>query len=246
MDRMLYIAMSGAKELMQAQAVNTNNLANTSTVGFKRDLDAFQAVPIQGPGYDSRAYTEDGGAGTDFTPGPLTTTGRALDVAVNGKGWIAVQAPDGSEAYTRAGELKLTSNGLLTTSQGYPVLGNSGPIAVPPNQQIHIGHDGTITVEPSGQLPSALAVVDRIKLVNPPASNLAKGKDGLMHTRDGQLPPVSADVSITSGALEGSNVNTVDSMVRMIALARQYEMQVKLMKTAENNDQASAQLLQAG
>jgi len=246
MDRMLYIAMSGARELMQAQAVNTNNLANASTVGFKQDLDAFQAVPIAGPGYASRIYTTDGGQGTDTSQGAMMTTDRPLDIAVDGPGWIAVQAPDGREAYTRSGDLRITSNGLLTTSQGYPVLGNSGPIAVPPNQQLHIGHDGTITVEPSGQQPSALAVVDRIKLVNPPRNSLAKGTDGLMHTRDGRVLAPSADVSVVAGALETSNVNTVDALVRMIALARQYETQIKLMKTAENNDQASAQLLLAG
>ncbi|AOV16616.1 flagellar basal-body rod protein FlgF [Acidihalobacter aeolianus] len=243
MDRMLYIAMSGAKEIMLAQANTTNNLANANTVGFKRDLEAFKAIPIEGPGYASRVYTQDEGTGTDFTQGPLITTGRSLDVAINGPGWIAVQGPNGQEAYTRAGELKVNSNGLLTTNQGYPVIGNSGPIAVPPNQKIEIGADGTITVLPSGQQPSALAVVDRIKLVNPPDSQLAKGLDGLMHTRNGQPLQASANVSLVSGALEGSNVNTVNAMVKMISLARQYEMQVKMMKTAETNDQASAQLI---
>lgn len=243
MDRMLYIAMSGAKEILLAQANTTNNLANANTVGFKRDLEAFKAVPIEGPGYASRVYTQTEGTGTDFTQGPLITTGRPLDVALNGPGWIAVQGPNGQEAYTRAGELKINANGLLTTSQGYPVIGNSGPIAVPPHDKLDIAHDGTITVLPSGQQPNALAVVDRIKLVNPPDANLVKGLDGLMHARNGQPLPASADVSLVSGALEGSNVNTVNAMVKMISLARQFEMQVKMMKTAENNDQASAQLI---
>jgi flagellar basal-body rod protein FlgF len=243
MDRMLYIAMSGAKEIMLQQANTTNNLANANTVGFKRDLEAFKAVPIDGPGYASRVYTQDQGVGTDFSAGPTISTGNPLDVAVKGQGWIAVQGPNGQEAYTRAGQLKIDGNGILTTSQGYPVIGNSGPISIPPSDKIDIGSDGTITVRPSGQQPNALAVVDRIKLVNPPASNLVKGASGLMETRNGTPAPADANVNVVSGMVEGSNVNTVESMVRMISLARQYELQVKVMKTSEQNDQASAQLI---
>lgn len=245
MDRMLYIAMSGAKEIMRAQAVNTNNLANANTTGFRADLQAFRSLEVTGPGYESRVYGVARGTGVDFSPGRLVTTGRDLDVAVRGQGWIGVQAPDGGEAYTRAGALQVDSNGLLTTSSGRPVLGNAGPIAVPPYAQIAIGGDGTISVQPLGQAPDTLAVVDRIKLVDPDPAALTKGADGLIHTVNGQpLPPV-ASVQVVSGALESSNVNSIDAMVDMIELARRYEMQVKLMQTAKDNDRAAAQLLQA-
>jgi flagellar basal-body rod protein FlgF len=246
MDRMLYIAMSGAKEIMLQQANTTNNLANASTVGFKRDMEAFKAVPIDGPGYASRVYTQDQGVGTDFSAGPLISTGNPLDIAVKGQGWIAVQGPNGREAYTRAGQLKIDGNGMLTTSQGYPVMGSSGPISIPPSEKIDIGTDGTITVQPNGQKPNALAVVDRIKLVNPPEADLVKSASGLMETRNGAPVAADANVSVETGMVEGSNVNTVESMVRMISLARQYELQVKTMKTAEQNDQASAQLIRLG
>jgi flagellar basal-body rod protein FlgF len=246
MDRMLYIAMSGAKEIMLQQANTTNNLANANTVGFKRDMEAFKAVPIDGPGYASRVYTQDQGVGTDFSAGPLISTGNPLDIAVKGQGWIAVQGPNGREAYTRAGQLKIDGNGMLTTSQGYPVMGSSGPISIPPSEKIDIGTDGTITVQPNGQKPNALAVVDRIKLVNPPEADLVKSASGLMETRNGAPVAADANVSVETGMVEGSNVNTVESMVRMISLARQYELQVKTMKTAEQNDQASAQLIRLG
>ncbi|MEJ2630753.1 MAG: flagellar basal-body rod protein FlgF [Acidihalobacter sp.] len=246
MDRMLYIGMSGAKEIMLQQANTTNNLANASTVGFKRDMEAFKAVPIDGPGYASRVYTQDQGVGTDFSAGPLISTGNPLDIAVKGQGWIAVQGPNGREAYTRAGQLKIDGNGMLTTSQGYPVMGSSGPISIPPSEKIDIGTDGTITVQPNGQKPNALAVVDRIKLVNPPEADLVKSVSGLMETRNGAPVAADASVSVETGMVEGSNVNTVESMVRMISLARQYELQVKTMKTAEQNDQASAQLIRLG
>ncbi len=245
MDRMLYIAMSGAKEIMLQQANTANNLANADTTGFKRDFQAFKAVPIVGPGYASRVYTQDAGVGADFTPGPLIATGNPLDIAIKGQGWIAVQGPNGKEQYTRAGNLHIDANGILTTAQGYPVLGSSGPVSIPPSSKIAIGSDGTITVQPNGQGPNALAVVGQIKLVNPPAKNLIKAADGLMQTRNGQPAPV-ANVSVESGMLEGSNVNTVDSLVHMISLSRQYELQVKAMRTAQQNAQASAQLIKLG
>lgn len=243
MDRMLYIGMSGANEIMLQQQNTVNNLANASTIGFKQDLQAFKAVPINGPGYASRVYTQDAGVGTNFSSGPMIVTGNPLDVAIDGSGWIAVQASNGKEAYTRAGNLHVNANSLLVTARGDLVLGSSGPISIPPSASIVIGSDGTVTARPDGQAPSALAVVGRIKLVNPPASRLVKSPSGLMETKNGTPLPASAEVKLSSGMLEGSNVNMIESMVRMISLARQYEMQVKVMKTADQNAQASAQLL---
>ncbi len=245
MDRMLYVAMSGAKQIMLAQAVNNNNLANVSTAGFRADLDAFRSMPVFGPGYPSRVYTVTERPGTDMSAGALTTTGRELDVAVNGQGWIAVQAPDGSEAYTRAGDLRVSVNGQLETGAGHPVMGNGGPIAVPPFEKIEIGSDGTISILPIGQAPSALAVVDRIKLVNPLQRDMEKGVDGLMRVKgaiNGNVAP-DATVSLAGGVLESSNVNAVEAMVKMIELSRHYETQIKMMRVAQENDVAATQMM---
>lgn len=242
MDRMLYVAMSGAKQIMLAQAVNNNNLANVSTAGFRADLDAFRSMPVFGPGYPSRVYTMTERPGTDMSAGALTTTGRELDVAVNGQGWITVQAPDGREAYTRAGDLRVSVNGQLETGAGHPVMGNGGPIAVPPFEKIEIGSDGTISILPVGQAPSALAVVDRIKLVNPLQRDMEKGVDGLMRVRGSEAAP-DATVSLAGGVLESSNVNAVEAMVKMIELSRHYETQIKMMRVAQENDVAATQMM---
>jgi flagellar basal-body rod protein FlgF len=242
---MLYLAMSSAKQTMVAQAATTNNLANVSTTGFKADLEQFRSMPVYGEGMPSRVYAMSERPGIDTTPGPIATTGRDLDVAIQGEGWLAVQAPDGGEAYTRAGDLRLDANGLLTTGAGHPVLGNNGaPIVVPPAESIQIGGDGTISIRPIGQGANVLAEVERIKLANPAAENLTKGEDGLIRLKEGGAAPADAAVRLVSGALEGSNVSTVEAMVKMIELQRQYEMQVKMMSTAKDNDAASNKLLQ--
>jgi len=241
---MLYLAMNGAKQIMQAQAVNAQNLANANVTGFREDLASFQQMPVDGPGYSSRVYTAGQGMGVNFQAGEIVNTGRELDIAVAGDGWIAVQNPDGSEAYTRAGNMNMSADGLLTTADGRPVIGNGGgPITIPPSEKIEIGEDGTISVRPVGQGAEALVTVDRIKLVKPDIGNMTKGIDGLMYLRDGGTADPVADVSVVSGALEKSNVNTIDAMVNMIGLARQYEMQVKLMSTTKENDTASSRLI---
>jgi flagellar basal-body rod protein FlgF len=191
-------------------------------------------------------YAIAGNNGVDLTPGPVSTTGRDLDVALSEDGLLAVQGPDGKEAYTRAGNLKVDSAGLLQTGGGLLVLGDGGPITVPPYQKLEIGADGTISIQPLGQSPSTLAVVGRIKLVNPPKEQLIKGADGLIHLNDSSIAAADASVHLASGALEGSNVTTVDAMATMIELSRQYEMQVKIMKEAEQNDADSAKLMAMG
>ncbi len=243
MDRMLYIGMSGAKETLLAQALNNHNLANVSTTGFRADLSQARSMPVFGPGLPSRAYALSERPGIDFTPGPLQTTGRDLDVAIRGRGFIAVQAPDGSEAYTRAGDLSISPEGLLVTGTGLPVLGEGGPITVPPAQSIAIGSDGTLSIVPLGQAANTQAAVDRIKLVDPPLEELEKGEDGLFRGPDGATYPADAAVTLVSGALEGSNVSPAQALVRMIELSRQFELQVKAMKTAQENDEATARLM---
>ncbi len=244
MDRFLYVAMTGASELQLAQAVTNNNLANASTTGFKATLASAAYVPIEGPGHeDARVYSMTAGQGIDFTPGGIVQTGRELDVAVDGDGWIAVQAPDGSEADTRAGDFRIDAYGLLTPSTGEPVLGEGGPIAISQYESLEIGRDGTISIRPLGQEASVLSVVDRIRLVSVPQSDLARGTDGLMRVVEGGAAIPDANVKVISRSLESSNVNIVSAMVEMITQARAYEMQIKMLGTAESIDQASQQLL---
>lgn len=245
MDRFLYISMSGAKESMRAQTVNNHNLANVSTTGFRADLDAFQSRAVAGSGYASRAYATDATTGWDQTQGTLLSTSRDLDVGIKGAGWIAVQARDGREAYTRAGDLRVEPSGMMVNGSGHPVLGDSGPISVPPHASITIGTDGTVSIVPLGQGPETMAQVGRIKLVNPPAESVLRGEDGLFRMQDGTDAPADANVQVTSGVLETSNVNIADAMVNMIELSRQFDLQVKAMRTAEENAAAAAQLLKA-
>lgn len=246
MDRLVYVAMSGAKETMRAQAANNHNLANASTVGFRADLSAFQSQAVQGAGLATRVYATDHTLGWDASIGQLQQSGRDLDVAVNGPGWIAVQAADGREAYTRAGDLRVDVNGQLTTAAGQPVLGDSGPLAVPPHGSISVARDGSVAIVPLGQAVTTVATVGRIKLVNPPANALERGADGLFRLRSGSDAPADASVQIASGALESSNVNVAEAMTQMIELARQFDLQVKALRTAEDDAAASARLLQAG
>ncbi|MFO7277864.1 MAG: flagellar basal-body rod protein FlgF [Pseudomonadota bacterium] len=246
MDRLLYVAMTGAKETLRAQGVNNHNLANASTTGFRAELSAFQNRAVTGAGFPSRVYATHSVTGWDTSAGSMISTGRSLDVAVQGDGFIAVQGRDGREAYTRAGDLRVDPSGLLLTGAGHPVLGDGGPITVPPHASIDIAADGSVSIVPLGQGPETTAVVARIKLVNPPPESLERGADGLFRTRDGMDAPADASVRLASGVLESSNVNVAEAMVTMIELARQFEMQVKMMRTAEENADASAQLLRIG
>lgn len=244
MDHNLYIAMSGAKQTLLAQTANANNLANAQTTGFKSDFEQFRSMPVFGPGYPTRVYAMSERPGSDFRMGSIQTTGNQLDVAIKGEGWISVESKDGEEAYTRSGELSITPEGRLLTGGGLPVHGNGGAITIPPAEKIEIGSDGTISIIPLGDNETGLVVVDRIKLVTPELANLEKLNDGLMHTKDGSVADVNADVSLVQGALEGSNVNAVSALVEMIELARNFELQIKMMKSADDNSSVSAKLMQ--
>ena len=243
MDRMLYVAMTGAAETLRAQTVNNHNLANVSTTGFRADLAAFQSRAVDGTGFASRVYATNGTVGWDKTSGALLSTGRDLDIAVNGQGWIAVQGPDGKEAYTRAGNLQVDATGNLLTATGEPVLGDGGPINIPPYSSIFFARDGSISIVAQGQAPDTTATVDRIKLVNPADADIQRSDDGLFRMKNGSAAEPDANVQISSGTLESSNVNTAEAMVHMIELARQFEMQVKAIRTAEENGSAASQLL---
>lgn len=243
MDRMLYVAMSGARETLIAQGSNSNNLANANTPGFLADLQQFRSMPVFGDGHPTRVYGMSERPAIDFSKGSFVHTGGDLDVAVNGTGWLVVQAQDGTEAYTRRGDLMLDANGLLTTGNGLPVIGNGGPIAIPPAEKIEIAPDGTISIRPLGQGAGELAVIDQIKLVNPPQADLEKGNDGLMRLRDGTSAQPDVGTQLVSGSLESSNVNIVDAMVNMIELSRRFELQVKMMKTAQDMENASSSIM---
>ena len=243
---MLYIAMSGAKQNMHALSVTANNLANAKTTGFKADLAQARSMQAFGEGLPSRVFSMTERASQNFDSGSLLSTGRDLDVAITGEGWIAVQSKDGSEAYTRSGHLKLTETGALETNSGELVLGETGPVFLQlPVNNIHISKDGTIMVQPEGAASNIQEEVGRLKLVNPDARDVFKGSDGLFRRKDGNVEPADVAVTVQSGALESSNVNPVGEMTDMIALQRQFEMQLKLMKTAEEIDSASSSLLRA-
>jgi flagellar basal-body rod protein FlgF len=243
MDRLIYTAASGAKHILEQQATTSNNLANVSTTGFRAQLDIFRAAPVQGDGLPTRAFVLDSTAGHDFSSGALQVTGRDLDVAVKGKGWIAVQMADGTEAYTRNGSLQMSPNGLLQTASGHTVAGEGGPIAIPPDATVTVGGDGSISTISKADKPATAAVLGRLKLVNPPEADLVRGDDGLFRLKDGSAAPADPTVAVAGGTLEGSNVSAVDAMVDMISLARSFDTQMSLLKNAENNAAKATQIL---
>ena len=245
MDKLLYIAMTGARENMLAQQIHSNNLANVSTTAFKSDFEQARAMRVMGDGYESRVYAQTERPGTDFESGTLMETGNKLDVAIDGQGWIAVQTPEGGEAYTRAGNLQFNALGQLVNGSGLPVLGNGDvPIQIPSSSQVQISDDGTINILPDGDNATDLVQVDRIKLVNPDPSTVYKGVDGLMRV-DGGLPQLpDLTVRVRSGYLETSNVNAVAELTDIISLSKQFEIQISMMNKAEENSSAAASILE--
>jgi len=241
-DRLIYTAMSGANMLTQRQDTIAHNLANSGTTGFRAELDAFRSVPVYGPGAPTRVSSVETTTGADFTPGALEKTGNALDAAIDGKGFFAVQAPDGSEAYTRDGSFVVGQDGTLQTKSGFAVLGDGGAINVPPNNTLVIGKDGTVTAIPSGGGSQTVALA-RLKLVNPDTSELVRSPDGLFRTRSGDPAPSDATVTVAPETLEKSNVNPVDALVAMIGVARQFDTNMKLLDEADQNATKATQLL---
>jgi len=243
MDRLLYTSMTGMNRTLEAQARNTQNIANLSTFGFKAVLGDADARPVEGDGMASRVNVVSHAPSPDFTPGSMMSTGNTLDIAVQGDGWIVVQDRNGEPALTRRGDLHADSNGLLRTGNGLPVLGDAGMIAIPPYRDVTIGSDGTISVVPLGQGPEAQAILDRIMLVAPDNRALERGPDGLFRMADGSLPPPDAGVQLVSGALEASNVNMAEALVEMVSLSREFEMQARMLRVVDENSEVSARLL---
>jgi len=244
MDKLLYIAMTGAREASYAQATTAHNLANAKTAGFKADLAQFRAMPVYGDGMPSRVFAMSERPGYNLDSGPIETTNNPLDLAIRGPGWFVVQAADGSEALTRRGDLKITADGMLVNGVEQPVLGDGGPIILPPFEKIDIAKDGTITILPLGAEKTATAIVDRIRLVNPPSDSLSKREDGLFSVDEPALLEPDAGVALHAGALEKSNVSVVEELTNMINLSRQFELQIKMMASVEERGQALDRLLQ--
>lgn len=243
MDKAIYMAMVGAKSALHAQAVTSHNLANLSTTGFRADLSAFGWQNIGEEEASVRAIGTQATPGYNSATGPMVNTGHELDVAIQGDGWFAVQAGDGSEAYTRAGAFRLDPAGELRTASGLSVLGDGGPLVVPPHASLTIASNGEITIVPQGQGPEAPAIIGRLKLVNPPVNSLARSSDGLFRLSDGGVAPTDPTVQIATGMLEGSNVNAAQTLVNMIEISRHFDMQMRAIRSIEENANQSANLL---
>ncbi|GMV45767.1 MAG: flagellar basal-body rod protein FlgF [Pseudomonadota bacterium] len=238
MDRLIYIAAAGAQATLARQDVLAGNLANASTAGFRAELQALRAVPVRGDGASTRVYALETTVGYDPRPGPVASTGRALDVALQGNAWLAVQALDGSEAYTRGGALQVGADGQLVTAAGLPVAGEGGPITLPANAGVDVAPDGSVVATVAGSRPQ---VAGKLKLVTPEAP-LVRGADGLFRAAEGELA-ADPQARVQGGALEGSNVSPIESMIGMIAAARQFEQQMKVLQGAEQREQGAAKLL---
>jgi flagellar basal-body rod protein FlgF len=246
MDRLIYIAMTGAQQQFHQQAITANNLANAATPGYKAETSAYRTAEVVGPGLPARAYALASTSGVDLSAAEIQRTGRDLDVAIEGPGFFAVQALDGTEAYTRGGSFRVSPEGELQTRAGLPVLGDGGPVVIPPDSKVTIGPDGTISAVDLGQSAKNVITVGRLKLVNPDRADLVRGADSLFRLRGGGAAEADPNVMVAAGGLEDSNVDTVATMVEMLSLARQYDLHMKILQAADSNAQRANQLLSAG
>lgn len=246
MDRLLFLAMTGAKNIDLQQATTANNLANVNTNAFKADLASFRSLPVVGPGAPTRTYVVDNTIGHDMSQGSLQRTGNPNDFALGSPGFFAVQAADGNEAYTRDGGFVLDANGMMRNRNGLPILGDGGPITVPAGSKVQLGQDGSVMAIPLTGTDRTAQLVGQIKMVNPGDRAVYKGGDGLFRVNGGDTAQADPNVKLVPESLEASNVNAVESLVQMISHGRQYDMNVKMMQTADQNDQKATQLLAIG
>ena len=243
MDRLVYTAYSGLRGRMAAQASIANNMANASTVGFRSDSFNMEQLAGKGAGFDGRALMSEEVVDADRKAGAIVNTGRDLDVAIDGNAWMAVQAADGEEAYTRRGDLSIAPSGVLQTGDGFPVIGNGGPITIPPAAKVTISADGSILVVPPGGDRDKPQIVDRLKLVDPKGTTTLKGMDNLLRVKDGGTLPANLDATVKTGSLEQSNVNVTETLIQMIENQRSYEIQAKMLNTAKDLDEGGASLM---
>ncbi len=245
MDKLVYTAATGLRAHMAAQAAIANNMANASTTGFRADRVVFDRIELKGGGrtIEARAPTAEEVTDADRTPGAIQQTGRALDVAVAGRDdWLAVQAADGQEAYTRRGDLEVAPSGVLQTGDGFIVMGEGGPITLPPYKSVTIAGDGTISIVPTSG-DGQPQIVDKIKLASAKGSDTVKGLDNLLYVRGGGSLPANLEAKVQGGALEGSNVNMTQALVDMIENQRSYEVTANMMKSAKDMDESGASLM---
>ncbi|AHG22047.1 flagellar basal body rod protein FlgF [Chania multitudinisentens RB-25] len=248
MDHAIYTAMGAARQTLEQQSVTANNLANASTPGFRAQLLALRAVPVAGPSVPTRTLVAASTPGVDLRQGPLNYTERPLDVALQQDGFLVVSQPDGSEAYSRNGNIQISATGQLIV-QGRPLLGDGGPIDVPPQAQLTIAADGTISALNPGDPPNTLAQIGRLKLVKAAAFEVIRGDDGLFHLsaatqqQRGTTLPNDPQVRVMPGVLEGSNVKPTETMVEMIANARRFEMQMQVIQSVDENAQRANAVL---
>ncbi|WP_340313853.1 flagellar basal-body rod protein FlgF [Rhizorhabdus argentea] len=244
MDKLIYSSLSAMRAAMARQTTTANNLANINTAGFRGEMSSSTALYLKGDGFEARATNSGEVVSADMSEGTVSETGRNLDVAIQGKdSFLAVQSREGDEAYTRRGDLKLSDSGLLTTGDGLPVLGDGGPITLPPYDKLTIASDGTISIVPQGADPSQIQTVDRLKLVATNGTDIAKGLDGLFRPRNGGTLAPDPQANVRQGAIEGSNVNASATLIDMIEASRDWDMQVKMMSSAQDIDKASADLM---
>ena len=243
MDKLIYTAMVSGKHTMAQMDTVTHNLANISTDGFKAQVDSFRAVPKLGTDLPVQTFVVNATIGADLSSGVIHETGRALDVAVQGSGWLVVKGADGKDAYTRAGSLKTDANGVLQTQRGLNVVGSTGDITIPPDVTLTIAKDGTIATIPVGNVVANSDLIGQLKLVNPPDNTLVRGDDGLFRTKDGSQPEADPNVAVVSGSIESSNVNPVESLVNMITLARAFDLHMQLLTNAQTNDAKASTIL---
>jgi flagellar basal-body rod protein FlgF len=244
MDKLIYSSLSAMRAAMARQTTTANNLANINTAGFRAEMSSSTALWLKGDGFESRATNSGEVVSADMAEGTVAETGRTLDVALQGKDkLLAVQSREGDEAYTRRGDLQVSDSGLLTTGDGMPVLGDSGPITLPAYDKLTIASDGTISIVPQGGDPTQIQQVDRLKLVATNGTDIAKGLDGLFRARNGGALAADPDATVRQGALEGSNVNASATLIDMIEASRDWDMQVKMMSAAQDIDKASTDLM---
>lgn len=243
MDRLIHTALSGMRGAMSRQTVVANNLANAGTTGFRGEMTAARSLWIRGPGFGARATATEEVLAANMAGGTVNQTGRDLDIAMAGETLLAVQAEDGSEAYTRRGDLQVAASGLLTTGDGRPVIGEAGPITVPPADSIQISEDGALMIVPAGGDPNQPQQLDRLKLASPTGSRVRKGLDGLFRVEGNGALPSDPEARVVPRSLEGSNVEVSQALISMIEASRSWESQVNLVNQAREMDTAAADLM---
>ena len=246
MDRMIWTAVSGMNASMARERMIASNMANAQTPGFRAEVMAATPTTLEGPSLEVRALTGAAVYGAAMDPGALVETGRALDVALTGDGLLSVQAADGTEAYTRRGDLSLSPAGVLTNGDGALVIGENGPISVPPGSNVSIGPDGAVLVRSASDPNAPPQQVERLKLAGWHGSRIAKGLDGLFRVQGDGVLPQDAEARLVSGALEQSNVQTSQVLVQMVEAQRLFDMRTKLVATAKELDEQGASLMRLG